>query len=356
MQFTPQLIGLCLAQLALTAAICANARKLGQALGLVDDPRLKAHALHQRVTPLVGGLAVLCPWLIGIELAFWILPDPGLAQLRGVLPPLLTGFIALLMILGALDDRFHLSARSRLWIKLIAAFALVVFESQLQITALNFPGAQFFLSLGILAPFFTVLCLAALTNAVNMTDGRNGLVIGMCCIWLGTLLLRLPSLAHPLLYALLAALVVVGWFNWRGRLFLGDAGSYGLSSLIGVLAIWAHNQAPEAGGLTSSQLASFFMIPALDMFRLIVVRTMRGVSCMAADNDHLHHRLDRCCGWNKGILIYLGVVALPVAVALGGPKSGLIGMTLGFALYLLVWFGTRRAMLEPTRQSVTVGQ
>ena len=333
-----------LAQLAVTFAICRYANVVGYTLGLLDDPRKKAHGLHTAVTPLVGGLAVVLPWLFVVLLYTSSNIDTFGGQIQNLLSPILVYFIAGILVLGALDDRFHLSARSRLVVKIGAFAALVIFDQSFQMKFLYFPLLNYEIPLGFFSVIFTVLCLTALTNAVNMTDGRNGLVIGLVCIWLTALMLRLPSLAHPLIIALLAALIMVGWFNWRGHLFLGDAGSYALSGLTGLLAIWAHNQPYESGGLTSAQLACLFMIPALDMFRLIVVRTRRGVSCMSADNDHLHHRLDRFCGWNVGLLIYLSIVGFPIWIALSGAKFAALGVMLSIILYGVVWSVTKRSV------------
>ena len=183
----------------------------------------------------------------------------------------------------------------------------------------------------------------ALTNAVNMADGRNSLVIGMCCIWVITLVFRLPDFARPMALGLAAALIVAGICNWRGQLFLGDAGAYALACLIGLWAIWTHQQGEDHGGLSSSQLGTLFAIPALDMIRLILLRLHIGVPIMSPDNDHLHHRLDRFCGWNVGLVIYLLLVAVPITAAMSGPRAGILGLSLAFTLYILVWVMTRQA-------------
>src|SRR3546814_5035214 len=51
---------------------------------------------------------------------------------------------------------------------------------------------------------FTVLCLVGLQNAVNMADGKNGLVIGLCFIWTSILVIYAPPHLYPLLATLLA--------------------------------------------------------------------------------------------------------------------------------------------------------
>lgn len=329
-------------QLTMTGAACLFADKVGYALGLLDDPQKKSHGLHHKVTPLVGGIAILCPWLLVVLVFYTTSQIDEYNQIFEILSPLLIGSIGLSLFLGALDDRFHLSAKLRLWVKVVMFFALVSAQDNLLIGVLNFPSVGLYIPLGFASIFFSVLCLTALSNAVNMADGRNGIVIGMALIWLITLIFHVPKLQHPIMFALLAATGIVGWFNLRGLLFLGDAGSYAISSLVGLMAMWAHNQPAELGGLSTSQLGTLFIIPALDMIRLIIVRTLRGKSCMSPDHDHLHHRLDRCYGWGRGLPIYLLTVAAPIGVSLTGPKSGLMGMAIGMLLYLSIWFLTKR--------------
>lgn len=326
-----------------TAILCLGAREVGHALKLVDKPTAKAHALHDTDTPLVGGLVVLIPWVIATVAYAETLKVPGTTTGAVLFSYPLLGLVVFFLTLGAIDDRYHLSARSRLWISVVVYFAIVLKFSIFQINFISLPSIGIAFSLGYLAVPFTVLCLVALTNAVNMADGRNSLVIGMCCIWIFALLFRLPEYVRPMAIGLLAALSLAGVCNWRGRLFLGDAGAYALACMIGLLAIWAHHQPPDQGGLSSSQLGTLFAIPALDMVRLIILRLHSGVSIMSPDNNHLHHRLDRFCGWNAGLVIYLLVVALPILLTLSGLLAGVLGLALAFVLYALVWGMTRQA-------------
>lgn len=327
----------------MTALLCLGAERIGHALMLVDKPTAKAHALHETETPLVGGLAILIPWILA---AFGYSRALSAAH-DGTAPVLfsnsLLGLVIFFLVLGALDDRFHLSARSRLWISILAYFSVVIQTRSLQISSLSLPGFGISVSFGYLAVPFTILCLVALTNAVNMADGRNSLVIGMCCIWVITLIFRLPDYAHPMALGLAAALVIAGICNWRGRLFLGDAGAYALACLIGLWAVWAHQQGQDHSGFSSSQLGTLFAIPALDMIRLILLRLYTGAPIMSPDRDHLHHRLDRFCGWNIGIIIYLLMVAVPIVVAMSAPRAGFLGLSLAFTIYILVWAMTRQA-------------
>ena len=326
----------------LSLLACLTAPSIGRALGLIDDPRAKAHSLHHRTTPLVGGIAVLLPWgiLTGLDailVEFLSQPD-DVSRRNGWLAL----FILAIGLVGALDDRFHLTARLRLAVMGPMFMLFVFFNPAFGIDTLSSPGLGISVPLGFLALPFTALCLLAFTNAVNMTDGRNGLVIGLSLIWCLTLSFYVPADFRVMLYAVMASLLVTGFYNLRGRLFLGDNGTYGLAALVGLTGLYAHGLSPEAGGISSTQLAAIFAIPGLDMFRLIFERASRGASPMAGDHDHLHHRLERYIGWRFGLPVYLALAGTPILVACSAPDMGTPGLISAIASYSAAWAVTRR--------------
>lgn len=326
----------------LSLIVCRLAPVIGARLGLIDDPKAKAHSLHERSTPLVGGIAVILPSL---------LLTGAYAMLRGFsggwdgASAAGAGFsllVVTLMLLGALDDRLHLSAGIRLAISAMIFMLFTYLNPAFSVALLTAPAFGVYVSLGYMAAPFSALCLLAFTNAVNMADGRNGLVIGLSLIWCLTLSLYVPTQLQVPLFGVAVSLLVTGYYNLRGKLFLGDGGTYGLAALIGLTGLYAHGLSPQAGGMSSTQLAALFAIPGLDMFRLIVARSARGASPMTSDHDHLHHRLDRYMGWRAGLPVYLALAGGPILVACSAPDRGTPGLIAAAGLYGAAWLVTRR--------------
>jgi UDP-GlcNAc:undecaprenyl-phosphate/decaprenyl-phosphate GlcNAc-1-phosphate transferase len=176
-----------------------------------------------------------------------------------------------------------------------------------------------------LAIIFTMICCVGLVNAVNMADGKNGLVIGLCLGWLALLGSRAPTALLPVIGLLGVSLTVLLFFNLRGKLFLGDGGAYGLSSAIGLLAIMIYNSAGPhtVRAISADELMLLFAVPVIDSFRLTFVRMRQGRSPMSADRDHLHHHLQARFGWPAGLIVYLLIALLPAAMVMlaspGGP-------------------------------------
>lgn len=341
-----------------TWLICHFAGPIGEALSLMDDPAKKLHSRHAKAVPLVGGLAVLLPIVVmglvaGIAARF--MHQPTYWDISATF----AAAVGMMTMIGLLDDRYHLSVRSRLLITSILFVLVVMLTPEFRIEDLTIPfvGTALSISFGWAAAPFTVLCLVALANAVNMADGRNGLVLGMALIWTVAMISASPAELPRGMLTLLACLLVAFVYNMRGKLFLGDGGTYGLAACFGLTAVWFHRY--DGGLLSEAQIANLFLIPGLDMLRLIVSRRRRGASPFAADHDHLHHLLDDWMGWRRGLYLYLGLVTVPIFVAYIEPNWGAEALLLGSAGYLallatarnraaLLQAAARKAAAEPT--------
>ncbi len=319
-----------------TAAIGTFARPIGAALGLLDYPDDPGgRKLHARVTPLVGGLALTLVVIAAVVAAIVLGPDHGplldrdLARLA-----LATGAM---FLIGAADDRYDLSVRIRLGVATLVLLAVVDAVPDFAVTFVRFGHAPALWLLGAAGVPFTLLCLVGLLNAVNMADGKNGIVIGLALIWSAFLLVHLPAPIEPLMAAVAATMAVLFVFNVRGRLFLGDGGSYAVSAVFGLLAIDAYNHAFAQIG--ADDIALLFAIPVFDTLRLLVSRVIERKSPFAGGRDHFHHYLHARVGWPRGLYIYLALAGGPILAAALMPGTALawLGATALAYAAVLVW-------------------
>jgi UDP-GlcNAc:undecaprenyl-phosphate/decaprenyl-phosphate GlcNAc-1-phosphate transferase len=297
---------------AITLALCLWAMPISQMLALLDVPDERKQ--HRTVTPLMGGVALqisVVPIAVFIALFF---STPEWSQHFLVW----TGATAAMAIIGLADDRHDLSARDRLLLSFLVFGSAAVVDPLFNVRILAFEHPIFFLGLGSgwLAILFTALCCVGLVNAVNMADGKNGLVLGLALGWLSFLGLRAPPELAALCSILFAACFVLLIFNLRGRLFLGDGGAYGLATAIGLIAIATYNVPGAHAGrmISAEELMLLFAVPVLDSMRLTFARVRRGQSPMAADRDHLHHHLQSTFGWPGGLIVYLVLALLPAII------------------------------------------
>jgi UDP-GlcNAc:undecaprenyl-phosphate GlcNAc-1-phosphate transferase len=93
------------------------------------------------------------------------------------------------------------------------------------------------------------------------------------------------------LQALIMALVIFLLFNLAtGRIFLGDFGSYGLSSLVAFLALDLYAR----GDFTLWFLGAMLAYPCVEMMRVVTSRLARHESPFSAGNDHMHNYAYEC--------------------------------------------------------------
>lgn len=328
--------------------VIAKRESIASATGLFDDASQKAHARHIGKVPLIGGLA----WFGSIIVFFatlasivYLSSPLGLAVSELADLAIYLVFVGSFFLLGAIDDLFGLSPRRRLFLS-VAIVLMLIFASggTFILSGINDPFLRIAAQFGYLSSGVTVLAVVALVNSLNMSDGRNGIVAGTALLWSLALLSRS---GHPIVITALVLstinCLVIGWFNLKGRLFFGDAGTYAIAAAFACMTIFWHTHTTLGRALTSLEVCSLFLVLVLDMVRLIFLRVRAGRSPMAADHNHLHHRLDDRFGWHAGLAIYLGLVALPIVIAFQEFRSsGALGNFIGGIAYVAVIYLTRR--------------
>lgn len=320
-----------------TLAFCLYARRLGHALGVLDVPdgRRKRHG---HVTPLVGGLAVLVP-VLALILGQALTSD--FAPLYGSLGFALAAFLAL----GFVDDRRHVRPLYRLLVSVALCAAVLWLVPGLRIDFLTFSFLGYPIFVGEWAVVFTILCLVGLQNAINMADGKNGLVLCLTLFWVVMIAAYAPAHLLPLLAVFGAGLLVALVFNWRGRLFLGDSGTYGISILVGLLAI--HVYSIRFDVLRADAVALWFLVPVVDCLRLMIRRGLEGNSPFSSDRDHLHHILAGSMPWHRALPVYFALVAVPNLLAYVYPDATPLWALTALTVYagIVVGLYRRRAAL-----------
>lgn len=317
-----------------------NGSRIGERFGLLDYPDVAGgRKLHASITPLVGGLAIILSALLAVALLWLQDLSDSQETLLGWFAVTVLGMYAI----GLADDRFGLSARFRLGMAAALLVLAIARVPQFNLGFLLFTGQdQLILLPGLAGVGFTLLCLVGLLNAVNMADGKNGLVIGQALIWSVIMMIRLPAWLLPLLATITGALLILFFYNMKGRLFLGDNGSYGLSAIFGLLAIVAWNAG--FADFRVDDIALIFALPVFDTLRLMLQRTLNRRGPFTAGRDHLHHYLFAQWGWPRPLYWVLALVAVPNFGAILFPGTTPAWLAISFIGYLtLIGAATRRS-------------
>lgn len=225
--------------------------KVGQRIR-EDGP--KTH-LDKAGTPTMGGILIILAIIIGVV----------------VFPPITHNQIIMLFAtvgfatVGFLDDFIKVVAKRSLGLrareKLVAQFGLALL---IALYASARVGTDFLVpfSNGVLElPFWlyvplTVFVLVGTVNAVNLTDGLDGLATGTIAVSAATFGIIALLLGYPDLVlfagALTGACLGFFWFNAPpARIIMGDTGSFALGAALAVLAILTKTTLflPIIGGL-----------------------------------------------------------------------------------------------------------
>jgi UDP-GlcNAc:undecaprenyl-phosphate GlcNAc-1-phosphate transferase len=194
------------------------------------------------------------------------------------------------------------------------------------------PLAGFYSLSSGMTPLIMALWVIALTNAVNLIDGLDGLAAGVVAIGGGALAvygMRLMDLGvlQPtnigVLVAVICSGICVGFlpFNFHpAKMFMGDAGALFLGLLMSASTMVIGGRIPlssPTSGTTYFFFAPLFIpffilgVPLVDMAFAFIRRTAKGGQFHTPDKDHVHHRLLRLGhGHRRSVVILWAWTAL----------------------------------------------
>ena len=292
-------------------------RPLAISIGLIDSPG--GRKSHTGDVPVIGGIAMFIGMAVGIALV----PDVD----REYWYMLLAGGV--LLGVGVLDDRYHVSLYVRLGVHALAA-CIMVFGGQLIIADIGNPLGLGTLYLGPAAVLFTVLVTIAVVNAFNFVDGIDGLA--GCLAAVAITAVAAVAAGWPASTAAIAVVVcacVVGFLlfnfparaNWHLRSFMGDAGS----TLLGLIVVWLTVCVSQGESREISPVVGlwFATMPLADLFTCFVRRIAKGKSPMRPWREHFHYLLLRGGLSARQVLgVLTGLGALYAAIGVAGHSGG----------------------------------
>ena len=182
MKIELSLIGVVAAALivALIVALVATpvVKSLAFKMGAMDVPK-DNRRMHDHPIPRMGGLAIFLGFLLSVLLFAEITP-----QLRGML----LGSV-IIVVLGIFDDIYSLPAMFKFVVQIVAALVAVFSGNVIQtLSNPNIFSSDLYWDLGVLSIPVSVIWIVAITNAVNLIDGLDGLACGVSTISSMTLL------------------------------------------------------------------------------------------------------------------------------------------------------------------------
>jgi UDP-GlcNAc:undecaprenyl-phosphate GlcNAc-1-phosphate transferase len=283
----------------------ANAARLS----LLDRPG--GRKAHHRVTPAVGGLGIA----FGLLLVWLMVP--------GTRPPawLIFGYSALVLI-GAMDDRKPISAKTKLLLEIVVVgVSLGGASLGLERVGEILPGLQ--VEFGPLALPLAIFAVLSVINAYNMIDGVDGLSGSIGAVGFAGLAFAawLSGGAGIVIVLILPMAALAGFLLFNLRLpkrraalvFMGDAGSLSLGFLLSVFALLVTQSEARVPAMVAVWICA---LPLLDSLNVIQRRSARGARLTAPAADHLHHLLGRF-GYSPARIVLIETLAALCLACIG---------------------------------------
>jgi phospho-N-acetylmuramoyl-pentapeptide-transferase len=298
-----------------------TALKVGQPIRLAAEVHRLAE-LHggKQGTPTMGGVLVI--GAVFFSCVLWARPDNRFVWLA---------LFAMLVLggLGFADDYLKvtkkksagISGRYKLLVQILLALIVTaafltnpLLEVQARSLYVPFVKTAVVTNMGWYTLLFFALVIVGASNAVNLTDGLDGLAIG-CTVtvaWAYALLayaagnFRIAEYLQVPFYAFAgeltiacAALIGAGlgflWFNCHpAKVFMGDTGSLAIGGMIGVVAICCKQE------LLLVVVGGMFVIEAVSVILQVISFKTTGKRIFAMSPIHHHFEL---VGWKENTVI-----------------------------------------------------
>ncbi len=349
----------------LTMVANRPAREISLKVGYTAQP--DERKVHQRVTPYGGGGAMFVGFCLALIVAEFIPATRAVIRSSHEMLGVLLA-AAVIFAIGVIDDFREMSAPAKVAGQFLAAS--ILYFSGATMYQLKLPFAGFVVLGPSILPIITAVWVVALSNAVNLIDGLDGLAAGIVAIASGTLCvygLRLEDLGllpvtnvGPLIAALTCG-ICLGFLrdNFHpAKLFMGDAGALMLGLLMSASTMVIGGRTPPASGVTFFFFAPLLIpvfilgVPLADAAWAFVRRTASGQGFHTPDKNHIHHRLMRLGHGHRRTVVLLwawtallcGFVLLPLF-----DNRANVFIPLGVAVLviaLLTWFSPLRSRLQ----------
>lgn len=279
-------------------------------------------------TPTIGGLMFILGSVLGLALAYFVCSSvlhldaamPAAQKVRlisGVLAALLFGFI------GFMDDyvkvvkkrNLGLTARQKSLLQLMVAvvYLAVLYLTGDSTTSMTVPFSNLQLHLGVLYWPVAVFIIVGTVNAVNLTDGIDGLCGSVTLIVSIAFMLCAKILWFTGFSALAAALAggCLGFLVWNfhpARVFMGDTGSLFLGGALCALAFGIGQP------LILVPLGIIYIVETLSVIIQVISFKTTGKRVFKMSPIHHHFELS---GWgeNKIVLVFSLVTMAASAAA-----------------------------------------
>ncbi|TDM07347.1 phospho-N-acetylmuramoyl-pentapeptide-transferase [Macrococcus lamae] len=292
--------------------------KFGQSIR-TEGP--KSH-MQKSGTPTMGGLTFLLSTILISLIALIFVEDRGPIILL-ILVTIgfgLIGFIDDYIIVVKRNNQGLTSKQKFLFQILIAVIFYIVSKSLglLELnTTINLPFTDLGIPLGLLYIVFIIFWQVGFSNAVNLTDGLDGLATGLSIIAFSCY--AIIALYHEAFGIGVFTMILAGslcgfliYNKFKAKLFMGDTGSLALGGVIATVSIMLNQE------LTLLFIGLVFVLETLSVMIQVASFKMTGKRIFRMSPLHHHFELGGWSEWKIVIVFWLvGLISGAIGIYLG---------------------------------------
>ncbi|RLQ49520.1 putative undecaprenyl-phosphate N-acetylglucosaminyl 1-phosphate transferase [Listeria monocytogenes] len=185
-----------------------------------------------------------------------------------------------------------------------------MFWGNISIDFINLPfGGE--IHFGVLSIPLTIIWIVAITNAINLIDGLDGLAAGVSTIALLTIL-GMAFIMGDALVIMIASVLIAGTlgflpYNFNpAKIFMGDTGALFLGFIISVLSVMGFKNVTFISLIVPILILG---VPISDTLFAIIRRMVTKQPIAMADKSHLHHCLLRLGFTHRQTVILIYAIA-----------------------------------------------
>lgn len=264
--------------------------------------KVNSRSIHNSIATRSGGIGIFFSLFL-VSLYFY-LKNNEIFDFTLLIP------LGIIFFVGVYDDIYSADFKLKFFLQIIVAKILIDQGYVID----NFHG---FLGIYEITRVFSQLITAfvfiIIVNAFNFVDGIDGLAI---TLFIKSILLIefLSAEFTPFFYLsliIISSLISLYYFNFRGtnKVFLGDAGSLFLGSIISlyIFFIIGENYEFKIGFQINKTLFSILIVfyPLMDLIRVFILRVYHNTSPFKPDQNHIHHFLVKKLNSHSSTLILI---------------------------------------------------
>ena len=199
-------------------------------------------------------------------------------------------YSSIFFIFGLYDDLKQPKTIYKVLLIIVFILSILFYSEVFILNDLQFKHLKFLnTNLTYLSIPFTVFCIFMFFNALNYSDGKNGISISYS-VFLSLYFIFYSKIEITLFLYFILILITLLTFNLKNKLFLGNNGINFISIFLSLYLIKSYNS--NLIEIYCDEILLLMYLPGLDAARVTITRIINKISPFKPDRIHFHHKLE----------------------------------------------------------------